>query len=85
MQNLNLTFEQVYFVLSKTVCFLPPPRCSLEKMIEALLLMLRETDMSDVIPSFIQVFENITGSLVKVTQAENGRSELDCSCFATNH
>lgn len=46
-------------------------------MIEALLLMLRETEVSDVVPSLIQVFENVTLGLVKVTQAENGRSKLD--------
>lgn len=48
-------------------------------MIEALLLMLRDTELSDAIPSFIQVFENVTRSLVRVTQAENGRSKLDAA------
>lgn len=45
-------------------------------MIEALLSTLRETEVQDAIPSLVQVFENVTGSLVMVTQAENGRSKL---------
>lgn len=59
-------------------CFFPPCR-RLETMIEALLSTFRETEVLDAIPSLIQVFENFTGSLVKVTQAENGRSKLDAA------
>lgn len=59
--------------------FPPPPRRRLEKMIEALLSTLRETEVLDAIPSLIQVLENFTGSLVKVTHAENGRSKLDAA------
>lgn len=65
------------------MCF--PPFCSLEKMIEVLLLTLKETEVSDAIPSLIKVFEDVMGSAVKVTQAENGRSKPERrSCFATN-
>lgn len=46
--------------------------CSLEKMIAALLSMIRETEVWDTMPSVIQLTENIMGSIVKVTQAENG-------------
>lgn len=42
-------------------------------MIEVLLLTLRDTEVSDAIPLLIQAFENVTGSVVMVTQAENGR------------
>lgn len=60
-------------------CPPPPPRCRLEKMIEALLSTLRETEVLDAVPSLVQVLENFTGSLVKVTHAENGRSKLDAA------
>lgn len=56
-----------------------PPCRRLEKMIEALLSTLRETELSDAIPSLIQVFENFMRGFVKVTQAENGRSKLDAA------
>lgn len=82
LQTFNITFEQVFiFILSKTTCFPPPPCYSLEKMMEALLLMLRETEVSDAIPSLLQVFQNVTANLVKVTQAENGRSKPDAAQF----
>lgn len=42
-------------------------------MIAALLSMIRETEVWDTIPSVIQLIENIMGSIVKVTQAENGK------------
>lgn len=48
-------------------------------MIQALLSMLREAEMLDAVPSLIHMLENITGSLVKVTQAENGTL-----CLTTN-
>lgn len=34
--------------------------------------MIRETEVWDTLPSVIQLIENIMGSIVKVTQAENG-------------
>lgn len=85
LQNINVTFDQIFFVykfyscLTLKPCGVPPPRRRLEKMIEALLSMLRETEVLDAIPSLIQVLENFTGSLVKVTHAENGRSKLDAA------
>lgn len=56
--------------LSYTKC--PLSCCSLEKMIAALLSIIRETEVWDTMPSVIQLIENIMGSIVKVTQAENG-------------
>lgn len=44
--------------------------------------MLKETEGSDAIPSLIQVFENVTGSLVKVTEAENGNAATDSQQIA---